>query len=103
MAGAREANSEFSFTAAVRGYHVYRRMWIAHLGQRLSAERERGNAKDCFAIAVREHSDNRADDDVDDRPYSWTLTTRVKARDVFTVKVNIDRCLVSIIIYSNPF
>ena len=26
-------------------------------------EREHGNAEDCFAISVREHSDTRADDD----------------------------------------
>ena len=68
MAGAREDESEFSFTAAVRGFHVYRRVWLPHLGQRLSAEREHGNAEDRFAIAVTEHSDTRADEDVDDRP-----------------------------------
>ena len=63
-------------------------MWLPHLGQRLSAERkhentiakrgkglsvetqslsterEHGNAEDRFAIAVREHSDTRADEDV---------------------------------------
>ena len=27
-----------------------------------------GNAEVCFVIAVREHSDTRADEDVDDRP-----------------------------------
>ena len=31
-------------------------------------EREHGNAEDRFAIAVRKHSDTRADEDVDDRP-----------------------------------
>ena len=46
--------SEFSFTAAVRGFHVYRRVWLPHVGQRLSAEREHGNVEDRFAIAVRE-------------------------------------------------
>ena len=45
---------EFSFTAAVRGFHVYHRVWLPHLGQRLSTEREHGNAEDRFAIAVRE-------------------------------------------------
>ena len=33
-----------------------------------SAEREHGNAEDHFAIGVREHSDTRADEDVDNRP-----------------------------------
>ena len=55
MAGAQEDDSEFSLTAAVRGFHVYRRVWSPHLGQCLSAEREHGNAEDRFAIAVREH------------------------------------------------
>ena len=39
-----------------------------HIGQCLSTEREHGNAEDRFAIAVREHSDTRTDEDVDDRP-----------------------------------
>ena len=68
MAGAREDNSELRFTASVRGFHVYRRVWLPHFGQRLSAEREQRNAEDCFVITVREHTDTRADDDVDDRP-----------------------------------
>ena len=58
---------EFSFTAAVTGFHIYRRVYLQHLRQRLSAERENGNAEDHFVIAVREHSDTRADEDVDDR------------------------------------
>ena len=57
MAGAREDGSEFSFTAAVTGFYVYRRVWSPHLGQRLNAKREHGNAEDRFAIAVKEHSD----------------------------------------------
>ena len=36
-------------------------MWLPHLGQRLSTEREDGNAEDRFAVAVREHTDIRAD------------------------------------------
>ena len=70
-------DSEFSFTAAVTGFHVYRRVWLPHLGQRLSAEREHGNAEDRFAIAVREHSDTRADEDVDDRPIVGHLPREV--------------------------
>ena len=63
MAGAREDNmSEFSFTAAVRGFHVYRRVWLPPVGQRLSAEREHENIDDRFAIAVREHGGTRADE-----------------------------------------
>ena len=44
-------------------------MFITECGyQRLSAEREHGNAEDPFVIAVREYSDTRADEDVNDRP-----------------------------------
>ena len=43
-------------------------MGLPHLGQRLSAEKEHGNTEDHFAIAVSEHSDTRADEDVHDRP-----------------------------------
>ena len=42
-------------------------------GQHLSVSREHGNAKHCFVIAVREHSDTRADEDVDDRPIARHL------------------------------
>ena len=56
MTGAREDNLEVSFIAADRGFHIYRRVWLPHLGQRLSAERVHGNAEDHFAITVREHA-----------------------------------------------
>ena len=66
MAGAREFNSEFSFTVVVRGFHTE---WGYHiLGQRLSAAMEHGNTEDHFVIPVSEHSDTRADEDVHDRP-----------------------------------
>ena len=58
--------------AAVTGFHVYHRVWL-HLGQHLSAEREHGNTEHHFAITVREHSDTRADEDVDDRPIARHL------------------------------
>ena len=68
MAGAQEDDSEFSFTTAVKGFHVYRRVWLPHLGQRLSVESERGNAEDRFAITVREHSGTKTVKDVNNRP-----------------------------------
>ena len=52
-------------------------MW-AVFGQCLSAEREHGNAEDCFAIAVTEHSDSRADEDVDNRPIVGHLPRELK-------------------------
>ena len=60
MAEAREC--DFSFTAAIRGFHVYRREWSPHLEQRLRAVKEHGNTNHRFAIAV-----TRAEKDVDDR------------------------------------
>ena len=78
MAGAQADDSEFSFTAVVRSFHVYRRVWLPHLGQRLSAEREHGNAENHFAIAVREHTDTRADENVDDRPIVGHLLVTLK-------------------------
>ena len=41
---------------------------VPHLGQCLSVEREHRNTEHHFAITVREHSDTRADEDIDDRP-----------------------------------
>ena len=67
MAEAGENNTEFSFAAAVRAYHVYRRVWLPHLGQRLKAGRELENTDDRFAIAaysLGEHSDHTARADV---------------------------------------
>ena len=63
MAGAREDYSEFRFNTTVRGFHVYRRVWLPHFGEHLRVEGEHRNAEDCFAIAVsREHGDTGADD-----------------------------------------
>jgi len=86
MAEAGENDAEFSFAATVRGYHVYRRVWLPHLGQRLKAGSELGNAEDRFAIAVYglgEHSDHtaRADDNpcniftAKDNNDSWLLVS----------------------------
>ena len=52
-------------------------MWLPHLGQRLNTEREHDNAEDRSAIAVREHSDTRADEDVDNRPIIGHLPREV--------------------------
>ena len=50
----------------------------------LSAEREHGNAEDCFAITITEHSDTRADEDVDDR-----LVVRHLPRELSKVLVHL--------------
>ena len=50
-----EENDEFAFLSAVRGFHVYRRVWVPHVGQRLSGEREDGKMEGRFAVAVVQH------------------------------------------------
>ena len=69
--------SEFCFAAAVKGFHVYSRVWLQQVGQRLSSEREHGNVDDRFAIAFREQGVTRA--------------VKLVSGDVFTVKSLIDR------------
>ena len=93
MAEAGENNTEFSFAAAVRGYHVYRIVWLPHLGQHLKAGRELGNAEDHFAIAVYslgEHSDHTAR--ADDNP-----------SNVFTAKDNSDSWLFGFSIFRSIY
>lgn len=76
--GAREDNMlEFCFAAVVKGFHVYSRVWLPQVGQRLSSEREHGNVDDRFAIAFREQGVTRA--------------VKLVSGDVFTVKSLIDR------------
>ena len=93
MAEAGENYAEFSFAAAVRGYHVYRRVWLPHLGHRLKAGRELGNAENHFAIAVYslgEHSDHIAR--ADNHPSS-----------VFTAKDNSDSRLFGFSIFRSIY
>ena len=93
MAEAGENNAEFSFAATVRGYHVYRRVWLSHLGQRPKAGSELGNAEDRFAIAVYglgEHSDHTAR--TDDNP-----------SNAFTAKDNSDRWLFGFSIFRSIY
>ena len=43
-------DSEFSFTAVVAGFHVYRSVWLPHLGERINT-----NTATLRSGAVREH------------------------------------------------
>ena len=65
MAGAREFDSDFSFTAVVRGFHTE---WGYHILDSVLVQKRNMDTKDRFAITVSEHSDTRADEDVHDRP-----------------------------------
>ena len=39
--------------SSIRGYHIYKDIWEAAIGEVLKCERERGNNKDRYAIAVK--------------------------------------------------
>ena len=38
--------------SCVRGYHVYKDVWTATIGEELVCRRERGNAHDIYVVAV---------------------------------------------------
>ena len=44
--------AEFSFLSAVRGHHVYKSTWQPIIGEQLHIDREVGNPRDHFAVAV---------------------------------------------------
>ena len=46
------AYSTLGLLSTVRGYHVYRRMWIPVVGENLTAARESGNVHDKNAVAL---------------------------------------------------
>ena len=43
----------FSVEAMVRGYHEYQSVWAAPIGEMLICEREVGNFRDTFAVAIK--------------------------------------------------
>ena len=40
-------------SCCIRGYHVYKEVWEASVGETLTYEREPGNAADRYAVAVK--------------------------------------------------
>ena len=42
----------FQKESCVRGYHIYRELWDAVVGEELECQREHGNATDMYAVAV---------------------------------------------------
>ena len=44
---------EYEKACSVRGYHVYREVWEAAVGEVLACEREPRNAEDKYAVAVK--------------------------------------------------
>ncbi len=53
----------FTFKSCVRGYHVYKDIWEASVGEELPCQRENGNHADLFAVVngpqVAKESDSR--------------------------------------------
>ena len=46
----------FQKESCIRGYHIYRELWDAVVGEELECQRERGNAADMYAVAVMKDS-----------------------------------------------
>ena len=44
---------EFVVSSRIRGYHVYRTVWTAVLGEELLCERETGNVVDRYTVALK--------------------------------------------------
>ncbi len=42
----------FSLNSAVRGHHVYKRVWLPSIGEELETSAEEDNPNDSFAVAV---------------------------------------------------
>ena len=45
--------SEFIIDSAIRGFHVYKSLWMPEIGKELSSVWETANTHDCFAVAIR--------------------------------------------------
>lgn len=53
------ATTTFEYSAAVRGYHVYRKTWLPKFGEQLDCYFEQNNMFDCFAIMVCEKNERK--------------------------------------------
>ena len=47
-----ETLSTFDATSAIHGYHYYKDVWTAVIGEQRNCEREFGNRHDSFAVAI---------------------------------------------------
>ena len=45
--------SEFIIDSTIRGFHVYKSLWMPEIGEELSTVREIANTHDHFAVAIR--------------------------------------------------
>ena len=50
-------NKKFMFSAAVRGFHLYRRAWVARASEKLKCAHDKNNPFDDFVIKAMNNSD----------------------------------------------
>ena len=52
----KEATDVYSFESAARGYHFYRSVWNARIGEQLQATQDDDNTEDRFAVALTKNN-----------------------------------------------
>ena len=43
----------FQMFSCVRGYHIYKELWEAVVGEKLGCQQERDNPSDTYAVAIK--------------------------------------------------
>ena len=56
MASSTEMLHDLTVDSVIRGYHVYKDIWVPIIGEILFCEQETGNEEDCFAVAGHQRS-----------------------------------------------
>ena len=56
MASSTEMLHDLTVDSVIRGYHVYKDIWVPIIGEILFCEQETGNEEDCFAVADHQRS-----------------------------------------------
>ena len=49
--------TNFEIDSFVKGYHAYKNIWAAKIGETLSTEREPGNLVDKYAVCVKKNNE----------------------------------------------
>ena len=55
FAMASSSGATFTVESCARGYHIYKDIWDATIGEELQCTRESNNSNDCYAVAVRKN------------------------------------------------
>ena len=45
--------AEYEIPSCIRGYHIYKNVWVSVVGEVLECERQQQNDKDRYAVAVK--------------------------------------------------